>query len=308
MDFVRMKHFFCLVVAALGSLCLMACHSDLTTEQTKIMIGENDLSSIDVYANATRMIKLKGGTGKYKAYINNSVFASALINEDTLRVTGILEGETYASIWSGDECRKLDIRVTTPEITSTEDVIRLYPGDESRSVSINGGGAMAEMEVHDPMHIMSKTKWNAKTNLIEIDAFCEGDAYITIIGQDKTKKTIKVEVRCKGEASERGAYSTTSRSLSVLMRNTLIVNRKGLGVWICNEANPMESKKTIKLTPAVVNPKVGEYLDMNIMLKYPDEFSSIKEGQQQLYVQEVRPTSVVLVGRGFKLVVPYEKK
>lgn len=303
-----MKHIFFCVACAVCATLLTACHSDLPADLPKIMIGDNDLSSIEVYANATRMIKLKGGTGKYKCNVNNSKLATTHVNEDTLRITGILEGETYASVRSGDECRRLDIRVATPQIVASEDTIRLYPGDESRSVSINGGGRMAEIKVDDPMHIMTKTKWNAKTNIIEIDAYCEGDAYITIIAQDKSAKTIKVEVRCKGEAQGSGAYSTTSRSISVMMRNTLIVHRKGLGVWICNEANPNESKKTIKLTPAIVNPMQGEYVDVHIGLRYPDEFGSLKEGNYKLYVQEVRPNSVVLSGRGYKFVVPYEKR
>ena len=43
---------------------------------------------------------------------------------------------------------------------------------------------------------------------------------------------------------------------------------------------------------------------------YPDEFSSsgLKEGAQQLYVEEVREKDVVLRGRGYKFVIPYEKR
>lgn len=304
-----MKHLFYILAYIISGSLLTACHANLDTEQPKIIIGDNDLTSIDVYANATRMIKLKGGTGKFKCNVNNSKLATTNINEDTLRITGILEGYTYAAIWSGDECRKLNIHVATPKITATQDTIRLYPGDESRAVSIDGGGPMAEMTVDDPMHILKKTKWNAKTSIIEIDAFCEGDAYINITAQDSTTKSIKVEVRCKGNIQGNGAYSTTSRSLSVMMRNTLIVHRKGFGVWICNEANPIESKKTIKLTPAIVNPKQGQFVNVNIALRYPDEFTTLKEGKYKLYIQQVLPNNkVVLVGRGYKFVVPYETK
>ena len=43
---------------------------------------------------------------------------------------------------------------------------------------------------------------------------------------------------------------------------------------------------------------------------YPDEFanSGLKEGQQKLWVEEVREKTAVLRGRGFKIVIPYEKK
>lgn len=303
-----MKHIYSWLSVIILGMSLTACHTESDLEPSKILIGDNDLSSIDVFTHATRMLILKGGTDKYKCNINNSKLATVSINEDTLRVTGILEGETYATVWSGDECRKLDINVIVPNITSTEDVIRLFPRDESRSVSVNGGGGMAQMSVEDPMRVLKKVKWNAKTNIIEIDTYCEGDAYLHITGQDHQTKTIKVEVRCKGEADESGVYSTTSRSLSVLMRNTLVVHRKGVGVWIFNEATPTASKKTIKITPAIINPQQGTYVDVELGFRYPDEFSSLKEGKHKLYVQEVRANHVVLAGRGFKFVIPHEKK
>jgi len=34
----------------------------------------------------------------------------------------------------------------------------------------------------------------------------------------------------------------------------------------------------------------------------------LKEGNCKLYVEEVRKKDVVLRGRGFKIVIPYEKK
>ena len=179
-----MKHIYSWLSVIILGMSLTACHTESDLEPSKILIGDNDLSSIDVFTHATRMLILKGGTGKYKCNINNSKLATVSINEDTLRVTGILEGETYATVWSGDECRKLDINVIVPNITSTKDVIRLFPRDESRSVSVNGGGGMAQMSVEDPMRVLKKVKWNAKTNIIEIDTYCEGDAYLHITGQE----------------------------------------------------------------------------------------------------------------------------
>ena len=149
------------------------------------------------------------------------------------------------------------------------------------------------MEVEDPMNILKKVKWNAKTNIIEIDTYCEGDAYLHIVGENNQTKTIKVEVRCKGETNGLGAYSTTSRSLSELYRNTLVVHRKGVGTWICNEANPTTSKKTIKITPAITNPQKGSFIEAKLSLSYPDEFSSIKDGKYKLYIQDVKERYVV---------------
>ena len=45
-------------------------------------------------------------------------------------------------------------------------------------------------------------------------------------------------------------------------------------------------------------------------MTYPDEFddSNLREGNYKLYVEEVREKDVVLRGRGYKFVIPYEKR
>ena len=142
-----MKHIYNLLAVVILSISLTACHNELGLEQSKILIGDENSSSIDVFTYTTRMLILKGGTGKYKSNVNNSKLATVNINEDTLRITGILEGKTYASIWSGDECRKLNINIIVPNITSTKDIIRLFPRDENRSISINGGGSLSLIHI-----------------------------------------------------------------------------------------------------------------------------------------------------------------
>ena len=83
-----------------------------------------------------------------------------------------------------------------------------------------------------------------------------------------------------------------------------------MGVWLCNGAHPYSSRKVLKITPAVVNPVAGTHIDVSFSMLYPDEFASsgLKEGNCKLYVEEVRKKDVVLRGRGFKIVIPYEKK
>jgi hypothetical protein len=48
---------------------------------------------------------------------------------------------------------------------------------------------------------------------------------------------------------------------------------------------------------------------VNIGMNYPEEFSGtlLREGKHKLTVEEVREQNVVLRGRGFKLVLPYER-
>ncbi len=57
-------------------------------------------------------------------------------------------------------------------------------------------------------------------------------------------------------------------------------------------------------------PVVGTQVNVSFSMVYPDEFanSGLKEGQQKLWVEEVREKTAVLRGRGFKIVIPYEKK
>ena len=131
-----------------------------------------------------------------------------------------------------------------------------------------------------------------------------------IIPPSGKAQTVRVAVRCEGNAQRPGIYGTTSRSLFKQMNTLMAVQRKGVGVWFCNTTRPDAALRSLKITPAVVNPQVGERLSLNFSMRYPDEFrnSGLQEGTHSLYVEEVRDKVVVLRGRGHKFVVPYEKK
>ena len=98
--------------------------------------------------------------------------------------------------------------------------IRLYPRDESKFVSLNGGGDIVDLKIEDPDKVIN-AKWNAKTNILEIQANYEGEAMIRVISQDKKEKTLKVVVRCDGTAGRVGIYGTTSHSLYEQMNTGL---------------------------------------------------------------------------------------
>ena len=231
------------------------------------------------------------------------------LSKDTLRINGILEGNTYATIISGDYKKVVNINVVVPELSISQSEIRLYPRDESKFISLNGGGDVVDLKIDDPDKIID-AKWNAKTNILEVQAHYEGEAKIRIISQDKREKTLKVIVRCDGTADRVGIYGTTSHSLYEQMNTVMAVRRPGIGVWLCNGARPYTSRRVLKITPAVVNPVVGTQVEVSLSILYPNEFAStkIKEGKNKLYVEEVREKDVVLRGRGFKFVIPYEKK
>ena len=298
---------FYLLLLCCGT-AFVAC-SDDNSEAKDIQVGADDLNEVALNKLSTRTIILRGGTGKYTANVADSKIAGVAISKDTLRISGILEGQTYATIISGDFKRRVDINVVVPELSISQSEIRLFPRDESKFVSLNGGGDFAELQIEDPDKIMN-AKWNAKTGILEIQAHYEGEAKIRVIAQDKKEKTLKVVVRCEGTADRVGVYSTTSRSIYTHMNTIMAVRRPGIGVWFCSGARPYTAKRVLKITPAVVNPVVGSHVNVTLSMTYPDEFSNsgLKEGQYKLFVEEVREHDAVLRGQGFKLVIPYEKK
>ena len=174
---------------------------------------------------------------------------------------------------------------------------------------MNGGGEFADLEVLDPEGAIS-TKWNAKTNILEIDARYEGEAQVKIVPPTGKPTLLKVVVRCEGEVNRPGIYGTTSRSIFRQMNTLSVVHRKGVGVWLNNNAQAYAALRSLQVTPAIVNPKVGEHLTLNYTMRYPDEFrnSGLTEGQHTLIVEEVRQRYVVLRGKGHKLVLPFETR
>ena len=298
---------FYLLLLCCGT-AFVAC-SDDNSEAKDIQVGADDLKEVALNKLSTRTIILRGGTGKYTANVADSKIAGVAISKDTLRISGILEGQTYATIISGDFKRRVDINVVVPELSISQSEIRLFPRDESKFVSLNGGGDFAELQIEDPDKIMN-AKWNAKTGILEIQAHYEGEAKIRVIAQDKKEKTLKVVVRCEGTADRVGVYSTTSRSIYTHMNTIMAVRRPGIGVWFCSGARPYTAKRVLKITPAIVNPVVGSHVNVTLSMTYPDEFSNsgLKEGQYKLFVEEVREHDAVLRGQGFKLVIPYEKR
>lgn len=287
-------------------LVFVAC-DDTSVPSSPIRVGATDADSLSISPQATRIVLLSGGTGKYAAYVADGTLAKVAINEDTLRITGQFTGKTFATIHSGDEIRRISLHVEDREVSVSHQEVRLFPRDESRFISVNGGGKFADLEVLDPEGAIS-TKWNAKTNILEIDARYEGEAQVKIVPPVGKPTLLKVVVRCEGEVNRPGIYGTTSRSIFRQMNTLSVVHRKGVGVWLNNNAQPYGALRSLQVTPAIVNPKVGEHLTLNYTMRYPDEFrnSGLTEGQHTLIVEEVRQRYVVLRGQGHKLVLPFE--
>ena len=91
----------CLLLA-FAAMALTSCDNATDTELSNITFGANNTDSVALNKQSTRIVLLHGGTGKYQANIADSKVASISISKDTLRINGLLEGDTYATILSGD--------------------------------------------------------------------------------------------------------------------------------------------------------------------------------------------------------------
>lgn len=305
----RVHVLYLLTPLLLFAALLPSCEKEAREQGSEILInGEADLSEVSFSKQTTRILLLQGGNGKYTANIADSRIARLSVSRDTLRITGALEGDTYATILSGDFKKRLDVHIVVPELSVSQDEVYLFPRDESKFLNVSGGGDETALRIDDPDQIL-QVKWNGRTGIMEINALAEGDATLTVVAQDGKTRDIRVFVRCKGRVDEVGVYSTTSRSIYPVMSTVMSVMRPGVGVWLINNVNPYSSRRILKITPPVKNPKVGEVLTLNVSMRYPDEFAntSLSEGAQRLYVEEVRPEHVLLRGRGFKLLLPREQ-
>lgn len=83
---------------------------------------------------------------------------------------------------------------------------------------------------------------------------------VKIVPPEGKPTLLKVVVRCEGEVNRPGIYGTTSRSIFRQMNTLSVVHRKGVGVWLNNNAQPYGALRLLQVTPAIVNPKVGQHL------------------------------------------------
>ena len=286
-----------------------ACQNNKAPHQLEpIKVGEQDLTEVSLNKQTTHTIILKGGTGKYIANVERSKIAGVSISRDTLRITGHLEGETFATILSGDFRRKLPIHVVVPPVSVNMEEVHLYPEDESRFISLQGGGDGAKVKIDDPEEAIS-ARWNAKTSILEVDAHHEGVAVVHLISEDGSRKSVTITVQCRGTAEGIGLYGTTSRSLFVQMRTAMTLKRGNRSFTIFNAAQPYQAQRVVTFSPIPTAPQKGKKVELQISLNNPEEFrhTKVKEGTYTLIVEKVDATKglVTLRGKGFKVVMPY---
>ena len=318
-----MKNLF-ISLSLLLTLAVSSCKNDEPNKVANIEVGTNNADTLYVNRDQKIFFLLKGGDNKYKANTEDAKIATAEINKDSLFITGHFNGGTPLTIHSHDLQRRLFIKVVPPPFDATEKVVTLAPGDDARTLNLAGGGPKATLTQEGPEKDAAKITWDAKTGNVRIQALYEGDVKLIATSEDgKTKKEILVQIRCQGESSKFGAYTTNSRSISSVFPVVMTAHRRGQFVRFSETSNPLTSQKSdlkalsrdnrvLTITPELANPKVGDAVELT--LNWLSEYSSIssenpiKENKTyNAIVTDVQDRKVTVRGAVFKFVLPYVK-
>ncbi|MDO5104718.1 hypothetical protein [Capnocytophaga sp.] len=293
-------------------LAFFACDKENKT-YPDIKIGKEttSLSEVSIHRLTERKIVLSGGNEKFAVNIENSKIAQASIHQDTLKIKGLLEGQTFATIISHDKKARLDINIIPPELSLSQDSVRLYPKDESKFISINGGGDQVTITEDNPEGCVI-VKWNGSNNILEIKALYEGEATVRFSSpQWQGEKILNISVQPEGVVEELGIYTTRNRSYYHELNPKMVVKRKNVGYLLSQSASPrgysegLFGKKIVARISPTINPKQGEYVDLTFAFSpFESSFAGIGQGTHTLYVEKITEEAIFLRGKGFKVVLP----
>ena len=301
-------------LAALLLLAFQACKEEDKTPVSDIRIGKGEmLSEISLNRQTERKILLSGGNSKFKVNIEDSRIATVSISRDTLKIKGLFEGETFATITSHDKRARLKINVIPPSLGFSRDTIYTYPEARLYHIGLAGGGEMVTLTKDDPHNILSMA-WDGKSGIVEIHTHYEGEVDIIARGENGTEAKLHVKIKPDDEIVDPGVYGTNSRyySNNEIMRSVMMVEKEGFGVTMHNSARPYGGRITtyngssLQFTPEIVNPKLGDVIEVDI-LDRGSEKPKIVSGKYNLTVEEIREKTgtVILRHPRFKVHIPY---
>lgn len=301
-------------LVALLLFSFQSCKEEDKTPISDIKIGKEEmLKEVALNRQTERKILLSGGNGKFRVNVEDSRIASVSISRDTLRVKGLFEGETFATVTSHDKRARLKISVIPPTLGFSHDSIVVYPKDQIFYVSLAGGGENVTLKKVDPHNILSM-RWNGRTGILEMHAHYEGAVDITATGENGTEAKLHVKVKVADEIIEPGVYGTDRKyySSNEIMRCVMMVEKEGFGVTMHNSARPYGGWITtyngasLQITPEVINPKLGDIIEVDLLNKGNEE-PIIASGKYSLTIEEIREKTgtVILRHPRFKVHIPY---
>lgn len=295
-----------------GTLALLlgSCAPDLVSQYAPLELGDK-ITEVTINRQVERKILMLGGDGKYQALVEDARIAQVTTSLDTLKIKGVLEGETFAVIHSHDQSLRVRLRVVYPELTFSVGDIRLYPQDRSKFVSLIGGDEYTSLTEVDEDDIID-FKWDANTNLVEINAHYEGTAKLVARTKEGKELVLNITVKAEDEPQEYGIYETSHKFLNnnQSIANRLFVHRPGVGIWLSSVASPLGgyaktyTGSVLKIEP-ILEPEVGKYIELNISeVSGPRTGAPI--GKVRVLVEKKQDGAVLLRGKRHKFYLPYD--
>lgn len=298
-------------------IAFSACKHEVLVPITDIKIGGDEmLSEVALNRQVERKILLSGGSGKYKVNVHDSRIATASISKDTLRIKGILEGETFATVISHDKKAKLKISVVVPTLSFSHKDIEICPNDRAFFVGLTGGGENVKLSKVDSDEVLFM-RWNGGTGIVELHGLNEGEVDVIATGDTGESATLHVRIKPADKIISPGVYGTDRKyySSNEILRCVTMVEKAGFGVTLHNSTllyggniSYQFQASSLQITPQIFDPKEGDIIELDI--KNFGKPTKIKDNHYHLKVEEVREESqtVVLHHPRFKVHIPYYKR
>lgn len=277
-----------------------SCQNDADTT-APLVIGETaDHTEASLPALAEKKIILRGGNKKYEASVADPTIARVSVVKDTLKIQGLLEGSTYATITTAEHSRRLNILVQTPDISLSKTELLLTPGEVSDIVSVTGGGRALSLQLDNPEQAIESATI-AKDGRVQIKARHEGDARISFVSEGKETRVLSLRVRQTTMTDKYGFYKTTNSTPYAEMATPLIVERRGQGYTFYATARPKAGDKQLFVALTTI-PTEGEQIKLNVRAKHLD--AKYQTGEHSFVVESVSATTIRLRGQGYRLILP----
>lgn len=170
-------------------------HTDIQTSRVSTQ-RVTKIRDVRIPVLATRDLILQGGNKQYTVSVENEKIAQAAIFEDTLRVTGLWEGKTFATILSHGTRTKVNIHVVASSLAFSQDSVEVPRMEVVKYVTLGGGGREVWLTV-DSLAPVDTGKidvmWENKTGQLHILGIKVGTVHVTAKSGSEQKR-LKVSV------------------------------------------------------------------------------------------------------------------